>query len=96
MSKREEFTEGLKRKIDEWNEDLDKLEEKVRQADTKTKEKYNETISSLKQQVSDAKLKINDFEESSESAWEEIKDGAENSIKGIGQAFERAKSHFKD
>lgn len=37
MNKREEFTENLKVKIDEWNKDIDNLEEKIKKLMRKQK-----------------------------------------------------------
>lgn len=96
MKKREDFAEYLKVKIDEWNEDIDYLEKKVSKADEKTKQKYNEIIITLKEKKEIAKNKFDNFEDVTEGAWDEIKDGFEQSINGIGKAYNKAKSYFKD
>jgi biotin synthase-related radical SAM superfamily protein len=39
--------------------------------------------------------KIVDLDVASDNAWEDLKNGAENSWKALSQAFDKAASHFK-
>lgn len=53
-------------------------------------------LEQLEQELRQAKEKWNQFESSSESAWEDIQTGLRKSLKSMQQAFEKAKKHFPE
>ena len=94
MSKRDEYVEKLKVKLDEWNTDLDKLEAKAEHVKEDLKEKYHEEIKVAQQQRSDIKGKLKELISCSENAWEELKVGTEEVGEKLNQAIERVHSKF--
>ncbi len=52
-------------------------------------------LEELEDELSDAKKKWDQFEGSSESAWEDIQIGLSESIKSMRHAFDKAKKHFE-
>lgn len=50
----------------------------------------------LEDELRQAKEKWDQFENSSESAWEDIQTGLSKSMKSMQQAFEKAKKHFPE
>ena len=48
MSKRDEFVEKMKGRLDEWNTEIDGLDEKVQKVKADLKEKYTAQIGELR------------------------------------------------
>jgi len=94
MSKRDEYVTKLKGKLDEWNEDIDKLEAKAEHVKEDVKEKYAEEIETVKKQRDVVKQKTMELVESGEEAWEELKTGVESAWKKLTEAIDRAHSKF--
>ncbi len=53
-------------------------------------------LDELEVELNEAKKKWQQFESSSESAWEDIQTGLRKSYKSMQQAFEKAKKHFPE
>ena len=53
-------------------------------------------LEELELELSQAKRKWDQFENSSEGAWEDIQTGLRKSLKSMQQAFEKAKKHFPE
>jgi hypothetical protein len=98
-SKKEEFLEQLKTKYDDlnyrWNIERNKLEAAAQHESAEVIKKYEEKREALKQLRDDMKTRIKDLEAASGSAWEDVKDGAEEAWKALATAFDKATSHFK-
>ena len=98
-SKKEEFLEQLKKKVDDlnyrWNIERNKLEASAQHESAEVIKKYEEKREALGRLRDDMKTKIKDLEAASGSAWEDVKDGAEEAWKALATAFDKATSHFK-
>ena len=94
MSKREEYVTKLKEKLDDWNEDIDKLEAKAEHVKDDVKDKYNEEVEAVRKQRDVIKEKATELIESSEDAWEELKTGVEAAWHQLTEAIDRAHSKF--
>ncbi|MGV8711498.1 MAG: hypothetical protein ACWA6R_03015 [Nitrosomonas sp.] len=57
-------------------------------------DKIKPYLEELEGELSQAKEKWEKFEDSSENAWDDIRDGLGQSLKSMQQAFEKAKKHF--
>lgn len=57
-------------------------------------EKIQPHLEELELELSHAKKNWDQFENNSESAWEDIQAGFRKSLKSMQQAFEKAKQHF--
>ena len=57
-------------------------------------DKIKPYLAELEEELSQAKEKWDQFENSSENAWEDIRDGLSKSVQSMQQAFEKAKKHF--
>ena len=94
MSKRDEYVEKLKVKLDQWNNDLEKLEAKAEHVKDDLKEKYHEEIKVVQEKRGDIKGKLKELISCSENAWEELKVGAEAVGEKLNMAIERVHSKF--
>ena len=94
MSKRDEYVEKLKHKLDDWNEDIDELEAKADHVKADMKEKYQEELKVVHQQRETVKQKANELIESGEEAWEELRTGVEDAWHKLTEAIDWAHSKF--
>ncbi len=94
MTSRHEYIDKFKEKLDEWDTDIDELEDRAQKAKADLKFELEDQITSLKLKRDIAKLKLSEIKDASEEAWEDVKTGAEEAWADIKDAMEKAKSHF--
>jgi hypothetical protein len=94
MTSRHEYIDKFKDKLDEWDADIDELEDRARKAKAELKFELEDQVTSLKLKRDIAKLKLSEIRDASEEAWEDIKAGAEEAWGDVKDAVEKAKSHF--
>lgn len=92
--KREEYAEILKKKIDEWNKDIDTLQGKMGQVQDGVKAEYQKRIIDIQEQRKDFEQRLKKLRESGDGAWDDIKAGLEISKEAIGDAIKNAFSRF--
>ena len=95
MTTRHEYIEKLKNKLDEWDADIDALEEKAEHAKADLKFEYEDQLATLRRQRDDARLKLSEIKNASEGAWEDLKEGADEAWDSLKEAINKALSHFK-
>jgi len=94
MTSRHEYIDKFKVKLDEWDADIDELEDRAQKAKADLKSELDDQIRSLKLKRDIAKLKLSEIKDASEEAWEDVKAGAEEAWADVKDAMEKAKSHF--
>jgi len=94
MTSRHEYIDKFKVKLDEWDADIDELEDRAQKAKADLKLELDDQIRSLKLKRDIAKLKLSEIKDASEEAWEDVKAGAEEAWADVKDAMEKAKSHF--
>ena len=77
MSKRDLFVENLKRKLDGWNAELDRLESKADAIDAQSRQRYRTTVREVKEQIQQLEKKYLVLKNSTEDAWQDLKSGFE-------------------
>lgn len=95
MSTREEYIRKMQAKLEEWNADIDALTKKAGEVSADLKVEYAEQIELLKVKQALARQKIEELQNSGESAWKDLKSGIELAWAAIGEAVDSAKSRFK-
>lgn len=93
--KRDAYVQKLKAKMDEWNTEIDKLAAKADQADAEAKIEYHKQLEDLRAKHKDLEDKIAELQQAGESAWEDLKQGLENSWGILKTSFSKAKSEFE-
>lgn len=93
--KRDAYVQKLKAKMDEWNAEIDKLAAKADQADADAKIEYYKQLEDLRAKRKDLEDKIAEVQQAGESAWEDLKQGLENSWDILKTSFSKAKSEFE-
>jgi len=95
MQTRTEYVEQLKNKLDEWNHDIAKWEEKARSTKNDLTIEYEMRMDDLRKKRDEAAAKLKELQASSESAWQELKTGADSAWAAMREAFDKARTHFQ-
>ena len=94
MSSRDEYLEKFKAKLDEWNAEIDKLEDHARQTQADAKTQYDKQLESMREMRDDAQKKYIEMQEATAEAWDAMLQGTEMAWKTWINAFEDARSKF--
>jgi uncharacterized coiled-coil DUF342 family protein len=95
MSSRDEYVRKMQAKLTELNADIDKLAAKASVVSADLRSEYTEEMAALKVKQAVARQKIEEVQKSGESAWQDLKAGADLAWTAIGEAIDSAKSRFK-
>ena len=95
MTSRDEWVERAKAKLDEWNAELDELEAKAQAAKADQKTRYDSLISDLREYRDRARRRLEEIEESGDSAWAELKESAEKAWNTLSTGFRAAVEEFR-
>ena len=87
MAKRDEYVERVKKRLDDWNADIKKLEDAYEKAETSARLRLKEQIKSLRRHRAEAQEQIRRIEDAAEEVWHEIARGAEEAWRRIGDVF---------
>jgi len=78
-----------------WSRGRDRFDADLQHKSVEARQEYEAKHEEFRKFRQDLKKKIVDLDVSSDNAWEDLKDGAENSWKEMTKAFDKAISHFK-
>lgn len=95
MNSRDEYVRKMQAKLEEWNAEIDTLTAKAGKATSDIKDEFNEQIGALKVKQATARQKIEELQQSGESAWKDLKSGIELAWTAMGEAIDSVKSRFK-
>jgi hypothetical protein len=88
---RKRYIDKLGLRLRLWDKEIAKLEKR---AEKMTKKLYQQ-IDELKKQRELAASKTTDLMHSSEEAWQEVKNGAEEVVDDLKKTFRKARAKFK-
>jgi hypothetical protein len=92
---RDEYTERMKRQIDDWNAKLDKWRVEVQKVQTGMKAQYQEQIAAMEKQRDEALKRLEETRNASQAAWMQVSKGAESAWKTMQSSFESAWGEFQ-
>jgi len=87
----DKFTQQLKI----WDAEINKLELKADQAKADVKRKYKQTITELLSKREGLQNKLKEMDETTNEAWDKLKQGFEKSWQDMSNAVKNAISEFK-
>lgn len=90
-NRRDEYVQKLKVQLDEWNQDLDRLEKRAREVRSDAESAYRERIAALRTKQQEVEHKLKDLRTASETAWEAMKSGLEEAREEFRRAFEKTR-----
>lgn len=96
---KDEVLAQIKKQYDDvnfrWSRERDKFEADMQHVSADSRKEYEEKREEFRKWRKDLKEKIIDLEVASDNAWDDLKDGAENSWKQLSTAFDKATANFK-
>jgi len=96
MNTREEFVKNLKSKIDDWNKEIERLEARGELETEKAKLELKEKLVELKEKRQKATGKLDEIENASSDAWENLKIGAMLVWEDITDTVSATKESFQE
>ena len=85
----------LKARIDEWKIEIDMLEKSADETEAVAASEYHKKLDDLRARLKDLENKIAELSYTGEDAWEDFKQGLENSWDILKTGFIKAKSEFE-
>jgi uncharacterized coiled-coil DUF342 family protein len=95
MSKKQAYEEKFKAQLDELSAKIDVLKAKAKQAEASVKTEYYATIDELLKKRTEAQNRLEDLREAGDGAWEDMKQGVEESWAAFSAAVKAAASRFQ-
>ncbi len=94
-SRRDQFIETIKGKLDELNQEIEQLEQKAKKAGGDAEQKYRERLADVRKKRDELKHKLTELRAASEAQFERLKLEAEHAWKAFKNSANYFKSHFK-
>lgn len=95
-SRRKEFIASLKNQLDEADERIDRLEQKLHDAGEDAENQYRERLAELRTHRDKASKKLQELRDAGEERWDGVKAEAEHVWKAMRNSLHYFQSHFKD
>jgi predicted nucleic acid-binding Zn-ribbon protein len=95
MSEKDAYVQKLHAKIDEWNAEIDKLKAKADKAGAESRLDYQKEIETLQQRRKEFEERLTKVRHAGESAWQDLRSGAQNAWDAMEDALRSARSKFK-
>lgn len=95
MDNKEKYIERLKTKLDEWNEEINRLEAKAKKAEAGARERYEKELQNLRAYYSEARQKYLNIQKATKDTWETLRQEAEEASGKIREAINRYNSDNK-
>ena len=95
MSVKEAFQKKLQAQLDEWETEINKLKARADKAGAEARLEYYKHVESLQAKHKAAKRKLDEFKETGDDAWEDLKDGMENAWSDLSNGVKSVMSRFK-
>jgi hypothetical protein len=95
MTDKDEFTEKLKSQIDEWSVEIKKMEARAQKVQADAKVQYEENLKKMREQRDQVQDKLMELQQASDTAWDDMRKGAEAMWAAAEESFTKAWSRFK-
>lgn len=93
------YIQQLKKQYDEinyrWSRERDKLGANLQHTEANARKEFEAKREEYRKFRSELKEKIVELDVASDNAWEDLKDGVEESWNALSLAFDKAAAHFK-
>lgn len=95
MATKEAYRQKLEAQLAEWDARLDVLNARARKASADARIDYENEVQGLKRQRERAHETLAELGRRSETAWEDVKVGAERAWDEMGKALDKVAARFK-
>jgi hypothetical protein len=96
MINREEYVKNLKAQLDQWERQTVAWESAARSATAEARVELEKQVGIMKSRADDLVFRMELMKGASADAWQEIARGADEARKTMQDAFEKARTRFKD
>lgn len=91
MVTRDEYVEKMKARLDEWNKEIDTLEEKLSEAGDETRQRLEPYLQKAHESRDQVVAKFGELKEGGETSFEARRDQVEH----VWKAFKQSVNYFK-
>ena len=95
MKDKEAFRKRIEAQLDEWDERLDELRQKAREAGIEIRADFNAQIEALAEKRAALQGRLHELLAHTGSAWQDLRGGIEKSWDEMRKALDRISSRFK-
>ena len=96
MSQKELHEQKMEAQLAEWKAELDKVKAGMRKADAEARLRLEKESEALSAKIESGKAKLSEIRKQSGDAFQELKDGAAEAFKHLGDASSKAADKFKN
>ena len=95
MTTRDEYVDRMKRQLDEWNRDIDRLEAQAASGEARAKLRYTEQMEKARRRRDDLQQRLDELQRSSGDAWERMKGGVDEAGNALREALADARKELE-
>jgi chromosome segregation ATPase len=95
MSKRREYEDQVRAKLEELEREIDLLKAKVKVAEAELAPEHHDKIDKLHELKEEAREKLHELIEAADDAWEDLQDGVEHYWSALGNEVKAFDNYFK-
>jgi chromosome segregation ATPase len=93
-SKRDDYVDRLKMKLDGWNEDIDGLEARLADLVGSARRECEEQVAQLRARRQSFEDKLHTLNQAAGEAWQDMKAGMDDAADALGSAIKSALERF--
>jgi len=95
MSKKRDYEDQVRAKLEELEREIDLLKAKVKVAEAELAPEHQEKVEKLHNMKEEAKEKFQELVEASDDAWEHLQEGVEHYWTALGNEMKAFDNYFK-
>lgn len=95
MSSKQAYQQMIEAKLESLDAQIAKMQAKSKQAGAELNTNYQKQLRLLIERRETARLKLDELKQSSEAAWETMKDGVESAFSELQTSFDKAVAQFQ-
>lgn len=95
ISERQQYQDKVEAKLRELDGEIAALKAKSAKQRKDSGRDFDQEMARLQQKVKDARQKFAQLKNSSQGAWQDMKEGIDTAVKDLQTAYDRAALHFK-
>ena len=96
MTSRDEYVKKLRKQLDLWETQMTAWESSARRARSGVRSELEKQMGIMQSRLDDMAFRMEQLTGASAGAWQEIARGVDESRKKMQDAYEKARSRFKD
>lgn len=95
-AQKKQFVSAMKKELSDIQAEIDQLSEKVAKSKSSAKQNAQKKIDSLREELELTKVKIEEAQNTTESGWEDVKNGFAQANNNLKKSFENTRQWLSD